>query len=72
MSEERAQYLLAMAAEVRATARDMRFPEARRQMSEMAEQFERLARHQDALEIDDELLVDGVLAGWMRRQALAR
>ena len=68
MTEERAEYLLAMAAEVRAAARIMRYPEARQQMVRMAMQFERLARHEDTVEIGGHALVDGVLAGWMRRQ----
>ena len=69
MTEERIQYLLAMALEVRTAARAMRYPEARYQMTEMAQRFERLAHHYDPDDVDDELLLDGVFAEWSHRRA---
>jgi hypothetical protein len=57
-----------MAMEVRKAAREMRFPEARREMTQMASQFERLA-HQHHHDDDEALAFDGVLAAWARRQS---
>jgi hypothetical protein len=71
MTEERVRYLLDMAAEVRAAAQGMRYPEARQLMSQMAEQFERLAHRPDAPDGADGLLIDEIFGGWTRERPAA-
>ena len=67
MTEDRADYLLAVATEMRIAARDMRYPEARREMAQLARHFERLAHRQEIepdMDDDAALPFEVIVAAW--------
>jgi hypothetical protein len=69
MTENRADYLLAVAIEMRMTARGMRYPEARHQMAQIARHFERLAQFQET-ELEEEALpFEVIVAAWAENTA---